>query len=150
MDEGANSKGLPALGLRQQKVLYEEAVSVWCYPDAGIICHQMHAVCRGQSLKLAFEAGLRAMIEHGAHAWLSDDRANGPMSPEDEHWARADWFPRATAAGWKHWAMVMPLAAVGKLNVRRLVRENKERGLEAQMFDDPSPALEWLLSLRRP
>jgi hypothetical protein len=48
---------------------------------------------------------------------LSDDRKNGPLSPEIVEFGRNDWNSRAIAAGWKYWANVVPeeLVAAGTL-----------------------------------
>lgn len=121
-----------------------EYISVWCHPSLRLIHHQMHKVCYGEPFRAALTAGTVAMKRHGATAWLSDDRLNGPVPDPDERWATTKWFPQTHAAGWRYWAMVLPARAVGKLNVKRYVEMYRKLGVEAQMFADPAPALEWV------
>lgn len=108
----------------------------------------MHKICHGKPFRQALEAGMQAMRQHRAISWLSDDRQNGPLPDHDEAWATTVWFPQTKAAGWKHWAMVLPERAVGKLNVKRYVEMYRQRGIEARMFTDPAPAFAWLRQQR--
>ena len=62
-------------------------ITLWCYPSLKLIHHQMHGACYNEPFREALTAGTDALIEHGADRWLSDDRENGPLSPEDEEWA---------------------------------------------------------------
>ncbi|HWO09306.1 MAG TPA: hypothetical protein VNN80_07495 [Polyangiaceae bacterium] len=104
----------------------------------------MHGSCHGEPFRQALSAGTQAMRQHGATAWLSDDRLNGPLPDADEAWGTGTWFAQTRAAGWKFWAMVVPERAVGKLNVKRFVELYRRRGIEAQMFTEPADAFVWL------
>jgi hypothetical protein len=121
-----------------------EKVTVWCYPEKGIIHHQMHQYCYREPFRAALTAGVEAMREHRCDKWLSDDRVNGALAPDDEEWATKIWFPKARDAGWKFWAMVQPVQVVGQLNVTRFVKMYSELGITANMFSEPGPAFEWL------
>jgi hypothetical protein len=125
-------------------VIESEQISVWCYPKLGIVHHEMHRNCHGEPFRQALMAGQRALRQHGATGWLSDDRRNGPLPDDDEKWGTSVWFPQTRAAGWRFWAMVMPERAVGKLNVKRFVELYRQRGIEACMFSEPGPAFAWL------
>jgi hypothetical protein len=136
---------VPSTDTTAREVVYEsEFISVWCYPDLGIVHHQMHKPCKSAHFRAALSAGVQAMETAGATCWLSDDRANGPVSDRDEQWGTTIWFQQAKAAGWLYWAMVVPEDAVGKLNVKRFVELYRKSGIESQMFSDPKPALDWL------
>ena len=135
----------------ERQVVYEsEHISVWCYPDARIIHHQMHKYCFGQPFREALTAGTRALKQHGAIGWLSDNRLTGPLPDDDERWATTSWFSQTKAAGWLYWAMVWPERAVAKLNVKRLVELYRTRGIDAQLFTDPSAAQPWLTEVCKP
>ena len=83
-------------------------------------------------------------MKHKARKWLSDDRGNGAVRPEDEEWVQKNWLPKVVAAGWKYWAIVPPQKVVGQMNIKRLVAAFAEVGVTAQVFSDPTAALEWL------
>jgi hypothetical protein len=91
------------------------------------------------------ERGTELLEERRALKWLSDDRGNGPVKPEDSEWCRTVWFPRALAAGWKHWAVAMPEGVLGQMNMRRWIETYAEAGINAHPFDDPDAALAWLI-----
>jgi hypothetical protein len=119
-------------------------ISVWCYPEARIIHHRMHGHCFGQALRAGLYAGTEGMRAHGATGWLSDDRANGPLAPDEETWAAHEWFPATKAAGWTTWALVKPRSAIGQLSMNRFVKLYESLGITAQFFVDPAAALAWL------
>lgn len=132
----------------QRVVLCENPkISVWLHPERGIIHHQMHGPCYGAEFRDALSAGTAAMRRHLATKWLSDDRAHVAMSPEDEAWARTTWFPEAQRAGWKHWALVQPVAIVGQMNLKRFTETYAQMGIDVRVFSEPEPALAWLQSI---
>ena len=134
----------PLSDLLREVVHESELISVWCYPEIGVVHHEMHGRCQGAAFRAALMSGAQAMQRSGATGWLSDDRANGALPEQDETWALKIWTPQAQAAGWVSWAMVVPGNALGQLNVARFVEIQRNLGIEAQMFGDPEPALAWL------
>ena len=117
-------------------------ISVWVYPERGMIHHMMKSYCHGDDFRKALIEGVEAMEHYKATKWLSDDRANSVL-PEDEEWASRDWFPRTKAAGWKHWAMV-PAGALGHHRASRFVKNYLQLGINARMFGDLDEAMMWL------
>jgi hypothetical protein len=86
----------------------------------------------------------RPFIRHRACKWLSDDRGNGPLKPEDAQWCLTSWSPRVIAAGWKFWAVVMPEKVMGPLNMRRWISTYADQGITVSAFADPVQAMTWL------
>jgi hypothetical protein len=119
-------------------------LTLWVYPEKGLIHHQMKAYCHGDDFREGLTRGVEAMNQHRATKWLSDDRAHGPLPPDEEEWSNAVWFPRAKAAGWKHWAIVKPATIIGQVFMDRLARMYAEHGIRARMFADPDEAMRWL------
>jgi hypothetical protein len=119
-------------------------ISVWAYPWKGLIHHQMKTYCHGEEFREALGKGSAALELHKATKWLSDNRATGPLPPEDELWAAQHWFPRTRAAGWKHWAMVQPMKILTQLNLTRIVNRYAELGINARVFGDLDEASQWL------
>jgi hypothetical protein len=121
-----------------------ERISVWCYPERKLIHHQMHKACAGEIFRNALRAGLAAMREHAATRWLSDDSKHTALAPDDEDWAQDEWFPQAKAAGWKHWAVIKPESAVGRLSSARFRKWYADHGINARLFTDVDEAHAWL------
>src|ERR1700749_54766 len=105
--------------------------------DTKIVHHELRRFVHGQPFRDLLTRGVEVMEEQRALKWLSDDRGNAPIKPLDTEWGRRVWFPRAIAAGWKHWAVVMPEGVLGQMNMRRWIEMYAESGLNAHPFDDP-------------
>jgi len=126
-------------------VLESDAVCLWYHPRAGIVHHQLLKPVGGDTFQKVLLAGLCLMNEHHARKWLSDDRANPVLSPEDGAWSQEYWLPRAIQAGWKYWAVLPPEKARGQVTMKRLVAfVGEESGVTIEIFSDPEKALQWL------
>lgn len=130
--------------MEKLEIYSSEDITVWCYPALRLIHHQIHQFCRNLVFREALMSGTEAMIRHGAIGWLSDDRRNAAISPDDEIWGREVWFPRTRAAGWQYWAVVLPESQVGRMNVDRQVDAYLAMGITAQKFTDVDRAMGWI------
>jgi hypothetical protein len=126
------------------EVFAHKKISVWCYPEKGIIHHHIHEGIAGDLFRDALTKGIQAMQQYGGGKWLSDDRMNGALLPADLEWVDKVWFPQTVKAGWKFWALVPPVAVIGQMNIRRHVQLYKERGVTVQVFKNPEDAMRWL------
>ena len=121
--------------------------TLWYHAQGNIIHHQIRAFIHGEAFHKLLETGVEQMILHKASKWLSDDRGNGAIKPEDGVWAQTVWAPKAVKAGWKSWALVLPTSAVGKMNMKKFTDDNSKLGIAARAFDNPEAALAWLQSV---
>jgi len=129
-------------------VLDNENGTVWYHDEGGgIVHHHIKKWVWGDALRALLEAGTKAMRDHGAKKWLSDDRLNGVLKPADEEWAKTVWFPKTLQAGWKHWAVVLPEKVVGQMNMKRFAEDYAKAGINASLFSDPEAAQTWLAKL---
>jgi hypothetical protein len=128
-------------------IVDNEYITLQYLPDKKIIYHTVHKPIPDQPLKDAVNAGTEALKKYGACKWLSDDRKNGPVSPEIAEWGREDWNPRTIAAGWKYWANVVPeeVASAGALSP--VIEALFELGLRMMVFTDLKSAFQWLDSM---
>lgn len=127
-------------------IFEDEHISVWVYPAKHIIHHQIHKFVYGQILREALTAGTKAMKQYGAYKWLSDDRQNSAVPKAELDWGNTVWFPQTKAAGWKYWAIVQPVSAIGHLNIKRVAQNPTDQGVITQLFSDPDEAMRWLES----
>jgi hypothetical protein len=125
-------------------VFDHQRIRVWYYPTARIIHHEMLAPVLGDIFRQALTAGAKAMAEHKGEKWLSDDRLNGALMPEDLEWVDKVWHAQAVAAGWKYWALLPPTGVVGQLNIKRHIALYKARGIVVQVFSELDAAMKWL------
>lgn len=130
--------------MSKRLVLENEFVHMWFHPKTGIVHHQFRKYIWGEAFREVLNEGLKVFIREGATKWLSDDRESSALSKADTDWSMTDWFPRIAAAGWKHWAIVLPQSVMGEMNIRRFINAYSEQGLTVQVFNLPEPALAWL------
>lgn len=119
-------------------------VTMWYHSDTKIVHHQIHKFIHGKELREMLTTGTSLLAQHGASKWLSDDRESTVLSQEDFEWGRANWLGRSIAVGWKHWALVRPLKALGKMGMEQGAKDFGSFGLNVRFFDLPEPAMAWL------
>ncbi len=127
-------------------IIDNEYVTLWYHPEHGIVHHQFHKYIYGQPFRDMLSKGADIFEQYGADKWLSDDRNNSALPPEDAEWGDTYWAPRVIQAGWKYWAVVMPEAIIGQMNMKRFIKMYSDRGVTVRAFTDPNEALKWLES----
>jgi hypothetical protein len=125
-------------------ILTSEFATLVYYARHKIVHHTFHKPVANEAFREVLTRGVVLFETRGATKWLSDDRANGALHPDDGKWAMEVWSKRAIAAGWQYWAIVMPDAALGKANMRRFIREYADQGVTVNIFATPEEALAWL------
>ena len=127
-----------------QTVFTNEFATLKYHPDSKIVHHEWHQYVQGPAFRDTLTKGLDILKQNRATKWLSDDRGNSVLSQDDTQWAQTQWFPAVKAAGWQHWAVVMPEKALGKLNMKQWISLYASLGINSQVFSDPTEAMAWL------
>ncbi len=129
------------------KTVYNADWATVSYESADkYVYHTFHKPIHGQHLKDTLNAGLDALIANGAKKWLSDDRNNAALEPEDFEFSMQDWGPRAAKGGWKYWALVVPESLFGRADMGDIVTAYYELGVSVRVFVDLEEARAWLIS----
>jgi len=129
---------------QREQVLQNDHITLWYYPELEIVHHQMVHTPSSQEFRELLSKGAETLERHRAIKWLSDDRGNTLLRPQDEAWADTEWLPRVLRAGFRFWAIVLPMGAIGKLNMQRLAQQHAQRGIISTIQTMPYPAFEWL------
>jgi hypothetical protein len=127
-------------------IVDNEFISVLYLPDKGIIHHTVHKPIEDRLFKEALDAGGEVMRKHSINKWLSDDRKNGPLSPEMIAGPEI-WGPGMVAAGWKYWANVVPAEIQAAGTLLPVMETLYEIGLRMMVFTELEDAFQWLDSL---
>jgi hypothetical protein len=127
-------------------IVDDEYVTLWYHPDEKVIHHKIHKFMVPGVFERLLSTGAELMETHGAVKWLSDDRNNVVVSPEDLKWSDTTWAPRVLKAGFKYWAIVVPSQAVAELQMKALRAKRKEPGVQVEMFETVEEAMAWLES----
>ncbi len=134
----------PDLIHERQVILQNEYITLWYYPELKIVHHQMMQPPPSQEFRELLDRGAETLERFRAVKWMSDDRGNTLLKPDDEAWAQKGWLPRVRRAGFKFWAIVLPAAAIGKLNMQRLANDHLRYGILSRIESLPGPAFDWL------
>jgi hypothetical protein len=125
-------------------VLDNEYATLWFYDDKKIVHHKVKKYIYGEKLQQLLMTGYETLKKNGANKWLSDDTNNGALTKEDETWAKTHWFPSVVKAGWKSWAIVLPVQIIGQMNMKRFVDDYAKAGITVSVFSDAAQAMTWL------
>ena len=117
------------------------------YRESKVVHHTIKAPLHGNDFRDLLSRGADCLERNNAAKWLSDDRANEPLSTDDNAWADSIWVPRVMRAGFKYWAIVVPKSATGSLQMRRLSNEFSDRGVEVKVLSTLESAMTWLKSV---
>lgn len=125
-------------------IVDNELVALWYHPKEKIVHHCLRTFVYGDTFRNLLLKGAEVFREHGSVKWLSDDRGNSAIRPEDSQWGVDVWTPLVMEGGWRYWAVVMPEKVLGQMNMRRFLKMYKEMGVTVEAFTDPDVAFEWL------
>jgi len=125
----------------------DERYSLSYDADSKVIYHTVKRSISGAAFRELLTRGAECLEQNQVSKWLSDDRKNGPVGPEDSTWGETIWGPRVLRAGFKFWAIVVPSSAVGSLQMRRFAKLYRERGVAVEIFDDLQRAWTWIKSV---
>ena len=80
---------------------------------------------------------------------LSDLRRASVLTEEDAKWVIAEWMPRASAAGLRKLAIVLPSAVLAQMQLDQLRKKGGREqsghlGIVTEYFMAPEPARRWL------
>jgi hypothetical protein len=132
----------------QDEILFDtEYITVKYDAEHKVIHHTVHKLVEGPNLREALLAGTEGLKKYSACKWLSDDRLNGPLTPEDIEWGQVNWNAPTIAAGWKYWAVVVPTEVVSAGSMIPTINALFEYGLRMMVFDNLDKAFEWLDSV---
>lgn len=130
-----------------QVIIDNDFATLLYHADTQIVHHTFHQPIGGDAFRKVLLSGLETLKANHAHKWLSDDRANAALPPEDTEWAQAVWFPQVLAAGWEFWAIVVPEGIMGRLNMKEFVDSYFEKGIRIMVSTKPEEAMHWLEAL---
>ncbi|MBE2271185.1 MAG: hypothetical protein IAE80_23325 [Anaerolinea sp.] len=130
-----------------ETILENQYATLYFHTDTKIVHHVFHQQIGGEEFRRVLNAGVELMKARAATKWLSDDRNNGVLSPEDTDWSMQEWFPRSKAAGWQFWALVVPADMMARLNLKEFVDSYYEQGLRIMVFTETEDAMQWLAAL---
>ncbi len=112
--------------------------------DGEYVFQTLHRPVSGRVYQEILDTGLETLKKKGCHKWLSDDRKNGRLSDDDIDFVARDWGPRASSAGWMHWAIIVPDDTDGRQTMQSIVRQLHEIGIDISIFPNVDEARQWL------
>ncbi len=130
-----------------ETILDNEYGCIRYHPTDRYIYHTFYKPLHGEQLRFILNTALDHLKKAGAIKWLSDDRKNGDVNEEDAIFSVTDWGPRAAAAGWKFWALVVPESVAGRADMQQVVEAFFNLGVRVAIFTDLEEARSWLVSM---
>ncbi len=132
--------------MEKTEIIDNEYMGLWFHPVSKIVHHKIKATLPKGEFERLLSTGAEYMEKHRAEKWLSDDSNLVVLTQEENKWGDTVWAPRVIKAGFKYWAVVLPTSAVGSLQVKRFIKEYRDRGVTVEAFDSVEDAINWLNS----
>jgi hypothetical protein len=127
------------------QIISSPLIDAWVYPGRKLAHHQMKGFCYGPDLRDTLLKVVENMERYHLTKYLTDNRASGAVVNEDSEWSTQHFFPRAVAAGWKHWAIVLPVNVIGSIHLKRQAQVMSTHGfMNVKTFEDPREAMKWI------
>jgi len=112
----------------------------------GAVIWASVGIVKGDQYREANDKIIELLKEKSGRKYLSDLRKGTAVYPEDMEWAMTNWAPRATAAGLRWCAVVLPPSAVAHMQLKQVARTS-ETGYEMRYFENMDEAKAWLRSV---
>ena len=125
-------------------VLDNDHLTLYFHEEKMMVHHTYKPPIGGEYLKEGLNVGVDFLRQYGAKKWLSDNRAIEGHTEQETEWINTDWLPRAIAAGWEFWALVVPHDIAARMNMAEFVNSFYEMGVRVQVFVDLDEAMTWL------
>ncbi len=132
--------------MAKTEIIDNEYMGLWFHPVSKIVHHKIKETLPKGEFQRLLSTGAEWMEKHGATKWLSDDTNLVVLQEEEYKWGDAEWAPRVIKAGFKYWAVVLPSGAIGSMQLKRLIKEYRDRGVTVEGFDSLEAAIAWLES----
>ncbi len=110
-------------------VIDGESMGLWYHLDGDIVHHQIKLYLPPGNFQKLLTTGAAELEKRGAKKWSSDDRNAVVVTPEDIKWSEVEWVRRATNAGLKYWAIVLPASTVGSLQLKKSLQDPDNQNL---------------------
>ncbi len=130
-------------------IMENDHITLYYHHDKQMVHHIYKPGIGGQTFKDGLLNGLEWMKKHKAVKWLSDNHLIEGHSDEESQWVNDVWLPKAIAAGWKYWALVVPSSVKGRMNMNEFMEMFFEKGVRVMVFTEPDEAMEWLETINK-
>lgn len=125
-------------------VFDSDSMPILYYQDKKILVQETLKFTTTEERRMALEKGLEVIERDRVSKWLTNNKSGSAIPQEDIDWGINEWFPRAIKAGLKHWAVILPEKAVGKLSGKKMVDALIAQGIKVKTFETEEDAVTWL------
>ena len=113
-------------------------------PDTQAVYVKWKAWANSSEYRAAQEVIIRALRENHASRNLIDSTDRKVVTDDDQKWLVEDWMPRATAAGRRWTAIVMPKSALGRTIAENIDNSGRSERNTIEHFETVEEAKAWL------
>ena len=111
-------------------------------------CKFVHVEWQGWANSTEFsallDAELRALVDHQGSSLLADCRRQRVLNPADQDKADREWVPKASKAGLRRFAIVLPASQLAAMNLRDRLARVSGSAFEVRYFGSVEEAKTWL------
>jgi hypothetical protein len=105
---------------------------------------EWHAFASSDELRRGLLAGVQAIRDNHATAYVSDARKVKVIVHADQKWIKEKWMPLAQQAGLKRLAFVTAPTGLGKVTIEDVSGLVDHNELQSRTFDSMAAARQWV------
>jgi hypothetical protein len=126
----------------------QHALVEWMEADKIAFIEWRGGYVDGADYRNVLIALVELMEQKGASKLLVDTRKAKVVTPADQEWVTSVWTPRATKAGLKFTAMLVPESMVARMSLERMrTKYTTPTGGGVQYFSNADEGKKWLRSV---
>lgn len=123
-------------------VYFQDSVITYSWDEINkIVIAEWKGFASFAKMQTVLEKGLELIQEKNCTKWLGDTSNLAPFSTESSSWIVNNWMPRATAAGLKSIAYVVPKSAITRISLGKGIPGSS---IASAFFDNQAAAKAWL------
>ncbi|MEM9954865.1 MAG: hypothetical protein AAF846_24880 [Chloroflexota bacterium] len=98
-------------------------------------------------MRKALPIARKEIDRHQFTRWITDARAISGMSPETAQWILTEWLPSMQDTTWKYWALVVPEALAGRMQMMQFMQAVSNLGIQIRTFTTMEDAQDWVTDI---
>jgi len=131
------------------EILYDKPfckISYRCEAQVPFILADWSGFSTSVQFRESCETVLSTLSEKRISRVVMDGGKAKVVAAEDQVWLNTDWVARATDAGYRTCAIVIPKDLFGQMSTRQVVTQADQSKVTIRMFDDTIDAMNWIVT----
>ncbi|MEO1286902.1 MAG: hypothetical protein AAFV93_03980 [Chloroflexota bacterium] len=128
-------------------IVTDENMHLEYLEDSAIYLERFKTELELDLMRKALPIAREEIDKHQFTRWITDARAISGMSPEAAQWILTEWLPNMQDTTWRYWALVVPEALVGRMQMMQFMQAVSDLGIQIRTFTTMEDAQDWVTNI---